>query len=371
MADLREERLAALLVEHSVRLEAGESCLINAVDVPTTMVEALVNAVYDKGAYPIVHLWNQRIERAVVERATEASLDTWAHVDQYRMEQMDAFIGIRGVANVRELATISEQANMASLRYDKPVHMQTRLTKTKWVVLRYPTEVMAMQANMGTVEFEDFFYRVCTEVDYEAMGAAMAEAKRFLDQVDQVRIVAPDTDLSFSIKGMGWIPCAGEMNIPDGEIYTAPVKDSVNGTIRYNTESTYHGHSFKDVSFTFRDGKIVEAHADDDEKINAILDQDEGARYIGEFALGVNPAILSPMDNTLFDEKISGSIHFTPGNAYEDCDNTNRSSVHWDLVQIQRSEWGGGAMYFDGELVRKDGVFVHPRLLCLNLAAPK
>jgi aminopeptidase len=370
MADLREEKLARLLVEHSVRLKEGESCLINAVDVPSTMVEALVNAVYDKGAYPIVNLWNQRLQRAVVERSSEASLKVWAHVDNYRMQQMDAFIGIRGVANVRELATISEKANLASRHYDTPVHMETRLNKTKWVVLRYPTEVMAMQANMGTVEFEEFFYRVCTEVDYEAMGKAMAEAKEFLDTVDQVVIKGPGTDLSFSIKGMGWIPCAGEMNIPDGEIYTAPVKDSVNGTITYNTASTYHGHQFTDVTFIFRDGKIVEAHADDDEKINAILDIDEGARYIGEFALGVNPAILNAMDNTLFDEKIAGSLHFTPGNAYEDCDNTNRSSVHWDLVLIQRPEYGGGEIYFDGELVRKDGVFVHPRLECLNLSAP-
>ena len=206
MADLREERLAALLVEHSVRLEAGESCLINAVDVPTTMVEALVNAVYDKGAYPIVNLWNQRIQRAVVERATEASLDAWAHVDQYRMEQMDAFIGIRGVANVRELATISEQANMASLRYDKPVHMQTRLTKTKGGVC-YPTEVMAMQANMGTVEFEDSstgLHRGRLRGD----GSGDGGGETLLDQVDQVHIVAP-IPISFSIKGMGWIPCAG------------------------------------------------------------------------------------------------------------------------------------------------------------------
>jgi aminopeptidase len=368
--DMREVKLAKLLVEHSVRLQEGESCLINAVDVPTTMVEALVNAVYDKGAYPIVNLWNQRLERAMVERASEESLSAWAKVDQYRMEQMDAFIGIRGIANVRELATIADQAKLASRYYDTPVHMQTRLTRTKWVVLRYPTEVMAMQAKMGSVEFEEFFYRVCTEVDYQAMGEAMAEAKEFLDEVDQVHIKAAGTDLSFSIKGMGWIACAGEMNIPDGEIYTAPIKDSVNGTITYNTESTYHGHAFKDVTFTFKDGKIIEAHADDDEKLNAILDLDEGARYIGEFALGVNPAILSPMDNTLFDEKIAGSIHFTPGNAYEDCDNTNRSSVHWDLVQIQRPEWGGGEMYFDGVLVRKDGVFVHPSLECLNFTSP-
>jgi aminopeptidase len=368
MADPREQKLAELLVTYSVQLQRGESCLINAVDIPTTMTEALIKAVYKAGGYPVVNLWNQRLERAMCEYATVESLTKWADVDTYRMKQMDAFIGIRGIANVRELATIGEKANLASTYYNTPVHMKTRLPHTKWVVLRYPTEVMAMQAGMGTVEFEEFFYTVCTQVDYSAMAEAMAQAKTFLDTVDQVHIKARNTDLSFSIKNMPWIPCAGRMNIPDGEIYSCPVRDSVNGTITYNTESTYHGHCFKDVSFTFKDGRIIEAHADDDALLNAVLDIDEGARYIGEFALGCNPGIIKPMDNTLFDEKIFGSIHFTPGNAYEDCDNTNRSAVHWDLVQIQRPEYGGGEMYFDGVLVRKDGVFVHPSLTCLNFS---
>lgn len=368
MADPREQKLAELLVQYSVHLQKGESCLINAIDIPTSMTEALVKAVYAAGGYPVVNLWNQRIERAMCENATQASLEKWADVDVYRMKQMDAFIGIRGIANVRELVTIPEKSNLASTYYNTPVHMKTRLPHTKWVVLRYPTEIMAMQAGLGTVEFEEFFYKVCTQVDYAAMASAMAQAKTFLDTVDQVHITAKNTDLTFSVKGMPWIPCAGQMNIPDGEIYSCPVKDSVQGTITYNTESTYHGHCFKEVSFTFKDGKIVQAHADDDALLNDILDIDEGARYIGEFALGCNPGILKPMDNTLFDEKIFGSIHFTPGNAYDDCDNTNRSSVHWDLVQIQRPEYGGGEMYFDGVLVRKDGVFVHPKLTCLNLS---
>lgn len=368
MADVREQRLAKLLVEYSVKLQKGETCLINAVDVPNSMSEALIKAVYAAGGYPVVNLWNQRIERAMLEEATQESLEAWADVDTYRMKQMDAFIGIRGIANVRELASIPGKTNLASTYYNIPVHMKTRLPHTKWVVLRYPTEIMAMQGGMGTREFEDFFYKVCTEVDYLVMAKAMDEAKTFLDTVDQVHLKAPGTDLRFSVKGMGWIPCAGEMNIPDGEIYSCPIKDSVNGTISYNTASTYHGHQFKDVQFTFKDGKIVEAHSDDDALINEILDIDEGARYIGEFALGCNPAILHPMDNILFDEKISGSIHFTPGNAYEDCDNGNKSAVHWDLVQIQRADYGGGEMYFDGELVRKDGVFVHPKLTCLNLS---
>ena len=195
----------------------------------------------------------------------------------------------------------------------------------------------------------------------------MRKAKVFLDTVDKVRITGPGTDITFSIKGMPWIPCAGEANIPDGEIYSCPVKTSVNGTITYNTESTYRSHKFSDISFTFRDGKIVEAHSDDDKLINDILDTDEGARYIGEFSLGVNPRITRTMDNTLFDEKIYGSIHFTPGQAYDDCYNGNDSAVHWDIVQLHRTDIGDYCIYFDDVLVRKNGVFCIRELECLNL----
>jgi aminopeptidase len=368
MSDQREQKLAKLLVTYSVDLKKGESCLINAVDVPVSMTEALIKEVYAAGGYPVVNVWSQRLERAMTEGASKESLDVWAQVDTYRMKKMDAFIGIRGIANVRELATVGEKANLVSTYYNTPVHMKTRLPLTKWVVLRYPTETMAMQAGQGTVEFEQYFYQVCCDVNYKKMAESMDLAKKYLDTVDKVRLIAPGTDLTFSVKGMGFIPCAGKMNIPDGEIYSCPVKDSVNGTIRYNCNSTYHGHCFSDISFVFKDGKIIEAHSDDDTLLNQILDLDEGARYIGEFALGCNPQVLFPMDNTLFDEKISGSIHFTPGNAYDDCDNGNKSSVHWDLVQIQRKEYGGGEMWFDDELVRKDGVFLHPQLQCLNFS---
>ncbi|AEC02011.1 aminopeptidase [Parasphaerochaeta coccoides] len=363
----REKKLAALLVSHSVRLQKGESCLIEAIDLPVTMTEALIEAVYEAGGNPVVNVWSERIERAMVEGATEDSLKVWADVDSYRMKTVDAYIGIRGIANVRELASIPSQVALSSKLYNTPVHRDIRVPHTKWVVARFPTEIMAMQAGKSTREFEDFFYKVTTEVDYEDMARRFTEAKPFLDAVDKVRIIAPGTDLSFSVKGLGWIPCAGEMNIPDGEIYTAPVRTSVNGTIAYNCDSTYRGHKFSDVRFTFKDGKIVEAHADDDVLLTKILDSDEGARYVGEFALGVNPQVTEPMDNTLFDEKIRGSLHFTPGNAYDDCFNGNRSAVHWDLVQRQDAAVGGGEIWMDGVLVRKDGVFVHEALKVLNL----
>lgn len=366
MSDNREKKLAELLVNFSVSLKKGENCLINAVDVPVSMTEELIAAVYKAGGNPVVNVWSERIERAIAQGATEESLKVWADCDVYRMKKMDAFIGIRGIANVRELASVAEKVSLVGKFYNDPVHHRIRVPHTKWVVLRYPTETMAMQAGMSTREFEDYYYAVTTDVDYRKMAEAMAEAKKFLDTVDKVRLVGPGTDLSFSVKGLPFIPCAGEANIPDGEIYSAPVRDSVNGRISYNCCSTYHGHCFSDIVFRFENGKIVEAHSDDDQLINEILDVDEGARYVGEFALGCNPQITFPMDNTLFDEKIGGSIHFTPGNAYENCDNGNRSSNHWDLVMIQTPQYGGGEIYMDGTLVRKDGVFIHPALKALN-----
>ncbi|MBQ3574647.1 MAG: aminopeptidase, partial [Clostridia bacterium] len=249
--------------------------------------------------------------------------------------------------------------------YGEPVHGEIRVPKTRWCVLRFPTPGMAQAASMSQEGFENFFFDVCT-MDYSRMDRAMDALKKLMESTDKVRITGPGTDLTFSIKGMPAIKCAGEANIPDGEIYSAPIKDSVNGVLSYNTPSMMDGFTFENVKLTFRDGKIIEATANDTERINQIFDMDEGARYVGEFAIGVNPYITKPMKNTLFDEKIMGSFHFTPGAAYDDCFNGNRSALHWDLVCIQTQEYGGGEMYFDDVLIRKDGRFVVPELECLN-----
>lgn len=368
MKDEREKKLARLLVNFSVRLEKGEKCLIEATDIPIPMIEELVAAVYEAGGYPFVKMWSNQIQRAMTLGASHESVKAWADCDLYQMKKMDAYIGIRGIVNPHELDGLGEKQSIIDVDYSLPVHMKQRLSYTKWVVLRYPSPAMAMQAKMSTSDFEDYFYRVTTGVDYKEMEKRMLRAKAYMETVDKVRIMGPGTDISFSIKGMPVIPCCGQANIPDGEIYTAPIKDSVNGKISYNCGSSYHGHHYTDISFIFENGKIIEAHCDDDELINKVLDTDEGSRYIGEFALGCNPQITFPMDNTLFDEKIAGSLHFTPGNSYDDCDNGNKSANHWDLVLIQTSGHGGGEIWFDDVLVRKDGVFLHPELSGLNFA---
>ena len=282
------------------------------------------------------------------------------------MSEMDAYIGIRGGENSNENADVpDDKLQIESKFFSLPVHHEIRVKKTKWVVLRYPNQGMASGAGMSTDAFEDYYFKVCN-LDYSKMDKAMDSLKKRLDNADKVRIVAKDTDLTFSIKGIGSVKCSGHCNIPDGEIYTAPVKDSVNGVITYNAPSIENGFKFENVSLTFKDGKIIKATANDNQKVNAIFDTDEGARYVGEFAFGVNPYIVKPMGDILFDEKISGSIHFTPGSCYDDANNGNESSVHWDLVLIQTPEYGGGEIYLDGELIRKDGKFVTDDLLCLN-----
>ncbi len=366
MSDPRERELAELLVTYSVDLQKGERCLINATDVPLSMVEELIASVYRAGGYPEVNYTSITIERALIEGGSASSFASLAQSDAYRMGRMDAFIGVRGVVNPKELSALGEKAKEYLAHYNTPVHHEIRVPKTKWVVLRYPTQMMAAQAGMSHRDFCDYYYRVTSGIDYRRMTDAMDSAVAFMEGVREVRIIAHDTDITMSIEGMPAIKCSGLRNIPDGEVYTAPVRDSVQGVIHYNTMSTYEGFTFSDVRFVIRDGKIVEATANDSVRLNALLDTDEGARYFGEFALGCNPSITFAMDNTLFDEKIAGSIHLTPGNAYTTCDNGNRSGIHWDLVQIQTPEYGGGEIYMDGVLIRKDGLFVHEAFAGLN-----
>ena len=366
MKDVRIQTLAKNLINYSCALKKGEKVLIEAKGIDYMLVTALVEEAYKVGAYPFVEMFDNRVSRALLLGQTEEHAKLKAKYASFRMAEMDAYIGIRGGENCNENADVpDDKIQIDSEFYSHPVHHELRVKKTKWVVLRYPNQAMAQLAGMSTDAFEDFYFNVCN-LDYSKMDKAMDALKVRLDKADKVRIVAKDTDISFSIKGIGSTKCSGERNIPDGEIYTAPVKDSVNGVITYNAPSVENGFKFENVSLTFKDGKIIKATANDNQKVNAIFDTDKGARYVGEFAFGVNPYIEKPMGDILFDEKISGSIHFTPGACYDDAYNGNESAVHWDLVLIQTKEYGGGEIYLDGELIRKDGLFVTEDLLCLN-----
>jgi len=364
--DPRYEKLADVLVGHSTNVQTGENVLIEAIDIPDDMVIALIREIRERGGNPVVTLKRNRIQRELIRGGSDENIVLAGDYEAYRMKKMDAYIAIRGSLNIAEMSDVSTQAmNRYQNDWLKPVHFDIRVPDTKWVVLRWPTSSMAQQASSSTEAFETFYFDVCT-LDYGKLATATQPLMERMDATDQVRIVGPGTDLSCSVKDIPCKGCAGERNIPDGECFTAPVRDSIEGTLRHNTPTLYHGVSFSDIELTFEKGKIVQATANNTEKLNQILDTDEGARYIGEFAIGFNPHIHRPMLDILFDEKIAGSFHFTPGQAYEDADNGNRSSVHWDMVSIQTPEFGGGEIYFDDELVRKDGLFVTDDLACLN-----
>ena len=368
MHDPRNDTLAEIIVNHSLELKKGEKVLIQGNGLVTEpLVRAVIKSAKAVGALPIYKLENPKTQREWLKDADPDMLDLAADADVHQMKLMDAFVGFTAPENALELSDLpGETMRLYQERYYGPVHMKIRLPDTRWVVLRYPTEAFAQSAGMSGEKFEDWFYRVCT-VDYRKMGKAMEPLKTLMERTDRVRIVGPgETDLSFSIKDIPVIPCAGEMNLPDGELYTAPVKDSVNGIIAYNTSSIHDGFEYTGIRFHFENGKIVEARANDNRRINTILDIDEGARFIGEFAIGVNPYVDRPVNNTLFDEKIRGSIHFTPGNSYDDAFNGNRSSLHWDIVLLQEAQNGGGEIWFDDVLVRRDGRFVLPDLEGLN-----
>lgn len=366
MKDIRYSTLAKNLINYSCALKEGEKVLIESIGDCAPLVKELIKEAYNAKAIPLVTLKNKEIDRELLKGISTEQLDLMAKYEAARMNDVDAYIGIRAGNNISELSDVPED-NLAlySKHFATPVHHQIRVPNTRWVVLRYPNASMAQSANMSTEAFEDFYFNVCN-LDYSKMSTAMDNLVTLMNSTDKVRITGEGTDLSFSIKDIPAIKCAGEANIPDGEVYTAPVKNSANGTLSYNTPSLRDGFTFENIKLTFKDGKIIEAIANDTDRINKIFDIDEGARYIGEFAIGVNPYILNAMKDTLFDEKITGSIHFTPGNSYDDAFNGNTSSLHWDLVYIQRPEFGGGEIYFDDILIRKDGLFVIDELKCLN-----
>lgn len=369
MKDIRIEKLAYNLVNYSCRLKKGENVLIKVYGEgeERSLVMAIIQEVYKVGANPFVWNHDPQIMRELLKKCNDEQIKTWAESDLMLMKKMDAYIGLWGGNNNAENSSIKEENyKIYEKLYLDPVHMHQRVKNTKWVVLNYPTSSMAQQASMSTDEFEDFYFKVCN-LDYSKMDKAMDNLVSLMNKTDKVKIIGEGTNLEFSIKNIPAIKCAGIMNIPDGEVFTAPVRDSINGVLSYNTPSLYSdGFTYENIKLEFKNGKIVNASANDNERINKIFDTDEGARYIGEFAIGVNPYITKPMKDTLFDEKIMGSFHFTPGACYDEAPNGNKSTIHWDLVCIQTKEYGGGEMYFDDVLIRKDGIFVIDELKCLN-----
>lgn len=366
MAEEQVKILAEKLIHYSVRLQPGENVLIEVIDDGFELAEELVAAAYQAGGRPFVTVKKNSLQRALLQDSSEEQIRAIAEWEGMRMEAMQAYIGVRANLNVSELSDLpTQQANFYQQLWWKPVHTDIRVAKTKWCVLRYPTPSMAQMAGMSTAAFRDFYFKV-SNLDYAKLAEAEEPLVDWFQRTDQVHILGPGTDLSFSINNIPVMKSCGLRNIPDGEVFTAPVKDSVQGVIQYNCPTIFQGTAFDRIRLEFDHGKIIKATANDTEKLNRILDIDAGARYIGEFSMGLNPYIHEPQRDILFDEKICGSFHLTPGNAYATAFNGNRSAIHWDLVTIQTPEYGGGEIWFDQQLIRKNGRFIPQELHGLN-----
>ena len=367
MKDIRNEKLANNLLRHSINLQKNEKILIEIIGIDgIPLGKELIKQAEQIGAYPCFNIIDHKIMREMLLNSSKEQIKIYAQHDLQRMKDMDAYIGIRTSTNTAELNGITkDKMELYNKYYKLPVHFEERVKNTKWCILGYPNASMAQMSNMSTEEFEDFYFRVCT-LDYEKMSKSMDNLVELMNKTKNVHIIGEGTDLTFCIEGIPAVKYMGTFNIPDGEVATAPVKNSVNGYITYNTETRYNGMLFNNIKFKFENGKIIKATSNKTKELNEILDTDEGSRYIGEFALGLNPYIEKTIGDTLFDEKIKGSFHFTPGDSLEKSDNGNRSSIHWDIVNIQTKEYGGGEIWFDGVLVRKDGLFVLDELKILN-----
>jgi aminopeptidase len=367
MTDPRIAKLADVLVNYSCAIQPGENILIEAIDVPHEFTVALVQSASASKGKPLAMLKSNQINRALMLAGSEEQWNAIADVERRQMEKMQCYIGARGNPNISELADVpAGKQKIYEQTVWKRVHHDVRIKKTRWVVLRWPSPSMAQMAEMSTEAFEDFFFDVCT-LDYAKMSRAMEPLRDLMQRTDRVRLKGPrDTDLTFSIKGIPAIPCDGHRNIPDGEVFTAPVRESINGVIHFNAPTIYRGVTHNDIRLTFRNGKVVEATSTATDKLNEVLDADPGARYVGEFAIGFNPYCTRPMKDILFDEKIAGSIHLTPGACYDEASNGNKSDIHWDMVLIQTPEYGGGELRFDDRLIRQNGRFVIEQLQGLN-----
>src|SRR6266699_4738920 len=298
MHDARFDDLAKLLVEYSIRLKRNETVLIEAFDVPDEMTIALIRAARNVGGIPFVQNYHARVSRSLAIEASDRQLSLIAGHELARMKKMDAYIAVRGSNNVTELSDVPAEKMKLVAKRMRAVQ-DHRVKKTKWVVLRWPTPSMAQLAGMSTEAFEDFYFTVCG-LDYRKLQPGMKALKRLMEKTDRVEIKGPGTDIRFSIKGIPAIMCGGDRNIPDGEVFTAPIKDSVEGHVTFNAPTIYQGTAFDNIRLEFKSGKIVAATSNETKKLNEILDSDSGARYTGEFSLGFNPRVFQPMRDILF-----------------------------------------------------------------------
>lgn len=359
-----QQKLSKLLVNHSCKVQSGEKVLITYSDTPDEFIQILIEEIYKLDAIPIPFRLDKKIKRKLLLNANADTFEYFANIASPIMQSVDCVILIGGSNNDYELSDIkNDTMQLYSKLYIEPIHFKLRCSK-KWVLLKYPTPAFAWSCNLSSEAFEKYFFEVCT-LDYASLSNKLLPLKKLMESTDKVHILTPSTDLTFSIKNMPAIICSGECNIPDGEVYTAPIKNSINGQILFNIPAVENGVEYNNIMLKLKDGKIVDFDCNEKEKFKQILDTDEGSKFIGEFAFGTNPYCQKPIKDILFDEKMFGSIHLAIGSSYDDCYNGNKSAIHLDLIQSHKKEFGGGKIYFDEQLIFENGRFIYPNLVDL------
>jgi len=354
VTDPRVEVLADILVQHSTEVGPGDLVVIDGTANAQPLLMACYRRVLAAGGHPRLNVGFEEAQEAFLSEASDDQLEFLDPIAKFQADSIQVAIRIRATENTRALANVDPSRLAKTMIARRPV-MDQIIENVRWVLCDYPTNALAQEAEMSLSEYADFLYGA-TNIDWSEMTARLTSLKTRLEAGSEVRIVGPDTDLTLRTAGRIWEPADGKKNMPDGEIFTAPIEDSVNGRITYEFPAIYQGRQVDGITLTFKDGLIVEATAERGEDfLNAILDTDPGARRLGEIGIGTNDGIKRHTKNILFDEKMGGTVHLAVGRSYEFTGGKNQSAVHWDMVKDLRTD---SALYLDGALLQEDGVFV-------------
>ena len=366
MIDHRVEALAQILVRYSTKVKTGDVCSIAA----STAAEPLVQAIYEEvlraGGLPVMQLQPSGAQAAFFELASDEQLDWVAPTTEWAVENADVHISVMASLNTRELSQIDPKKQARAQKARKTI-METSMRRAaedryRWSLTLFPTHAYASEAGMSLPAYEDFYYAACLAVDGDPVSAWERQSDQtcrlteWIQGREEVRIQAEGTDITLGVAGRSWVPCVGEHNMPDGEFFTGPVEDSVNGDIRFSFPASYGGRTVSGVCLRFEDGKVVEATAEQGEDfLHEMLDADDGARRLGELGIGTNFGIATGTKEILLDEKIGGTVHMAVGMSYPETGGQNSSAVHWDMVCDLRE---GGSITVDGEELQRDGRFL-------------
>ena len=350
--DKRWKELGDLLVNYSTEVQPGEKVMIAMKEVETyPLMHAIYEACIKAGALPQVQFISEELNRLIMKHGEREQVDWVPEIEAYGMEWADVYFGLRGAHNLNVHWDVPAET-LSAHRNAMGKISTMRWEETRWCLLRVPNAALAHQAEVDEETITDMWFNACL-LDWPKVSAKWKRWAEILGEGKQVHILAEDTDLSFSVEGRSWSPAVGTANMPDGEIATSPVTRTVNGHITFDLPGVLAGRLVDDIFLRWEDGELVEASASTNEDfLQAVIETDEGASKIGEFALGTNPEVTHFCKDILIDEKIGGTIHIALGRAYPRTGGVNDSAIHWDIIKDTRQE---GEITLDDELIFKDG----------------